>query len=112
MKYFVNEDVRKASGSSCYFEFQKGRHPNECWLPDSISIDMDIFDELKLYELIKAVVPAFDYYGITEIGHNDWNNIVKQGCVMSGKAEEAIREADEWATKAFSEVSVITIWGI
>lgn len=112
MKYFVNEDERKASGSTCFFEFQKGKYHNKCWLPDSISIDMDIFDDLKLYELIKSIVPNFDYYGLTEINANEWEKILSTAHSIGGKTEKVIQEANEWATTAFSEFPVITICGI
>ncbi len=112
MKYFVNEAERKASGSTYYFEFQKGKFHNECWLPDSLSIHVDLFDELKLYDLISSVVPSFDYYGLTEIDRNGWKGIVKQACVIGGKTAQAIKEANEWALKTFSEASIITICGV
>lgn len=112
MKYFVNEAERKASGSTCYFEFQKGKYHDECWLPDSLSIHMDLFDELKLYDLISSVVPSFDYYGLTEIDCNDWSNIVKQAHLAGGSLEEAICEANQWALDCFSEAPIITICGI
>lgn len=112
MKYFINEAERKASGSTCYLEFQKGKYHDECWLPDSISIADDLFDDLKLYEIIKAVVPVFDYYGLTEIARNNWDRIVKQAATIGGKTEEAISEANEWAIAAYSEYPVITICGI
>lgn len=112
MKYFITEDVRKATGSTCFFEFQKGKYHNKCWLPDSISIENDVFDELKLYEIIKTVIPDFDYYGLTEISRNSWDRIVKQAIAVGGKAEEAITEANEWAMATYSEYSVITICGI
>lgn len=112
MKYFVNEDERKATGSTCFFEFQKGKYHDECWLPDSISIEDDIFDDLKLYEIIKTVVPDFDYYGLTEITRNNWDRIVRQAIAEGGKTEEAIMEANEWAVAVYSEYPVITLCGI
>ncbi len=112
MKYFVNEAERKASGSSCYFEFQKGKYHDKCWLSDSLSIHMELFDELKLYDLISSVIPSFDYYGLTEIDWDDWNKIVKQSHLAGRKAEEAICEANQWALACFSEVPIITICGI
>ena len=112
MKYFVNETERKASGSTCYFEFQKGKYHDECWLPDSLSIHMDLFDELKLFDLISSVIPSFDYFGLTEIDCNDWKEIVNRASVIGGKTAQAIKEANDWALMAFSETSIITICGI
>lgn len=51
MKYFVTEKERKASGGTCYFEFQKGKMRNEYWLEDSVCMHADLFDELKLFRL-------------------------------------------------------------
>lgn len=63
MKYFLNEAERKASQSTCYFEFQKGYYHDQCWLQDSISISDELWDELRLTELISGVIRKFDYYG-------------------------------------------------
>ena len=48
MKYFINEEKRKASGGTCYFEFQKGKFKNKFWMKDSICLYADLFDELDL----------------------------------------------------------------
>ena len=49
MKYFVDETERKASGSTCYLEWQKGYHHDECWLSDStfISRSLHLLSEAK-----------------------------------------------------------------
>ena len=62
MNYFLNEEERKASGSTCYFEFQKGKHRNKFWLEDSICIHADLFDELLLFRLFSESLGDFDYY--------------------------------------------------
>ena len=112
MKYFVNEEQRKLSGSTNYFEFMKGKYRGKCWLPDSLSVDMDEFDRLGLEKLILSVVPSFDYCGLTEIKLTDWENIVGKAHSVGGEAEAAISEIDEWARKALSENKCITIFGI
>lgn len=112
MKYFIDEIARKASGSSCYFEFMIGEYHDECWLADSISISDEIFDELKLYELIGSTVPSFDYYGLTEVNLSQWQSIVCNARNIGGDVKDAILEADEWAQKAFSTSKVITICGL
>lgn len=112
MKYFVDEEKRKASHSTGYFEFQQGKYHNRCWLPDSISIHMDDFDDLHLYELIASVVPAFNYYGLTEITVQDWDNILHKARSAGGDAAAAMNEANQWVQTVFLKESVFTICGI
>ena len=63
MKYFVNEKERKASGSTYYFEFQKGNYRNKPWLEDSLCLYADLFDKLGLFQLFSASLGTFDYFG-------------------------------------------------
>ena len=88
MKYFVNEDERKASGSTCYFEFQKRNPKNKYWLTDSICLHADLFDKLKLFGLFSLSLGTFDYYGPTNIVNVEkWNIIVEKSKKMKdGKA--------------------------
>lgn len=112
MKYFIDEETRKASRSTCYFEFMIGKYRDKCWLPDSISISADLFDELKLYEVISSVIPSFDYYGLTEISIDDWNKIIDKAHFIGGKTQEVFNEANNWAKIVFDSYSVITICGL
>ena len=112
MKYFIDEETRRASHSTCYFEFMVGKYQNKCWLPDSISISEGLFDKLKLHEVISSVVPSFDYYGLTEISRDDWNKILDKANWVGGKTQEAFEEANKWTKLAFSSDNVITICGI
>lgn len=109
MKYFMDEQKRRSSHSSCYFEFQKGRYHDACWLPGSISIHADAFDSLGLYDLIASVVPAFNYYGLTEISPKDWDSIRCRARSAGGEAEAAIMEADPWVQETFAQEQVFTI---
>ena len=111
MKYFVNEMERNASGSTCYFEFQKGRYHGKCWQKDSISIHMDIFDETHLHDLFSSVV-NFDYFGLTEITIDEWNTLVDKAHSIGGKIEEIISEIIPWAEDNYKKESVFTICGI
>ncbi len=112
MSYFIDEKKRKESQSSSYFEFQKGKYRDKCWLPDSISIHMDIFDDLHLYDLIRSVIPAFDYYGLTEITPGNWEKIIRKAHLIGGETEAAMIEADKWVKNAFSNEPIFTICGI
>lgn len=112
MKYFVNEEVRKASHSTCYFEFQKGYYHDKCWLTDSISIRDILWDEFHLSDLFSSVVEEFDYYGITVITKKQWNKIIK----ISQKAHsiwyDIVEDATPWVTKCFEEYEVFSIMGM
>ena len=112
MKYFVNEEVRKKSGGTCYFEFQKGKHRNKCWLKDSICIHADLFDELLLFNLFSDSLGDFDYYGPTnEIGKEQWQVIIEKS-----KENEhwklVIEELKPWAEECFTKHKCFTICGI
>ena len=75
MNYFCTEQERKLSHSTCYLEFQRGSFKGECWLSDSISLHIDIFDGLKLYQLFRKAIPEFDFYGITEVTLDEWEKL-------------------------------------
>ena len=70
MKFFVDEEKRKASHSTCYFEFQKGYYHGKCWLPDSINISDSLWNEYHLSDLIACVIKNVDYYGTTIVTKN------------------------------------------
>ncbi len=112
MKYFVNEADRKASHSSCYFEFQKGHYHDECWLQDSISISDELWDKFNLSELICSVIGDFNYFGITVVTKNQWNKIVKNSRGAGLDWEDAIAEVIPWANDCFEEYEVFTIVGL
>lgn len=112
MKYFVNEEKRKASHSTCYFEFQKGYYRNKCWLPDSISISDTLWDEYHLSDLFGCVIKKFDYYGKTIVTKEQWDEILKLS-QESGKIwGEVIAEAIPWVNECFKKYDVFTIMGM
>ena len=112
MKYFVNEAERKASHSSCYFEFQKGQYHGACWLQDSISIRDALWDKFKLSELIGGVIGDFAYFGITIVTKKQWNQIVQNSRKAGSDWEDIITEAIPWANDCFEKHEVFTILGI
>ena len=112
MRYFVNEDERKASGSTCYFEFQKGKHRNKHWLKDSICIHADLFEELLLFHLFADSLGRFDYYGPTnEIGKEQWYKIIEKS-KENEHWELVVEEMRPWAEKCFNKHMCFTICGI
>lgn len=112
MKFFVTEEKRKASHSTCYFEFQKGRYRNKCWLPDSISIRDDLWNKYCLSDLIRQVIKEFDYCGITEVTKNQWNEIVKLSQEAEADWKQVIEDATAWVNDCFKKYDVFTICGL
>ena len=112
MRYFVYEEERKASGSTCYFEFQKGSHRNKYWLKDSICIHADLFDELLLFRLFADSLGYFDYYGPTNVIEKE------QWCKIIEKSKEneqwklVVEELQPWVEECFNNHKCFTICGI
>lgn len=112
MKYFVSGEERKASGSTCYFEFQKGKHRNKHWLIDSICIHVELFDELLLSQLFADPIGNFDYYGPTNIIEKEqWYKIIEK----SNENEHwklVVEELRPWVEECFNNYKCFTICGI
>lgn len=111
MKYFVNERERKASNSTCYFEFQRGNYKN-CWLHDSISISDTLWDEFNLSELFHNIIENFDYYDHNVVTKKQWDEIVKISQKSNTIWREVIAEAVPWVSECFEENEVFTIIGM
>ena len=112
MKYFVNEEDRKASHSTCYFEFQQGYYHGQCWLPDSISISDTLWDEFDLSILFARVIEGFDYFGTTVVTKEQWNNIVRISQESFSPWCEIIAEAAPWVDICFKNHEAFTIMGM
>lgn len=112
MRYFVNEEERKASGGTCYFEFQKGKHISKHWLKDSICIHADLFDELLLFYLFSDSLDNFDYYGPNnEVGKEQWHNIIEKS-KENEQWKLVIEELSPWVEECFASHKCFTICGI
>ena len=112
MKYFVNEEERKSSGSTCYFEFQKGNPKNKYWLTDSICLHADLFDELRLFDLFSSSLGTFDYYGPTNIVSEEKWNIIIEKSKENEKWESVVQELKPWVENCFTKHRQFTICGI
>ena len=112
LKYFVSEEERKASHSTCYFEFQQGHYHDQCWLPDSLSISDALWDRFDLSKLFERVIGEFDYYGTTIVTKAQWNDIVKVSQDTHFSWQEIITEAIPWVDRCFKDHEVFTILGI
>ncbi len=112
MNYFCTEQERKASHSTCYLEFQKGSFQGECWLSDSISLHIDIFDGLKLYQLFRKAIPEFDFYGITEVTLDEWEKLKEFALEQGEEVQKVIEELSMWVLDCFETEKIFTICGI
>ena len=111
MKYFLDEMQRKASGSTRYFEFQKGKQKNKFWLKDSLCLHTDTFDSLNLYELFSCSIETFCYYAPTEVSKEHWEILI----VKSKENEywiNVIEELTPWVEECFTKYKCFTICGI
>lgn len=111
MCYFVTEAERKASASSCYFEFQKGKYHGKCWKSDSLCLRDTTFDALNLSEIFGAAT-RFAYFGITEVTQAQWRAILETAHAVGGECEAAVSELSAWAEENFRTHDVFTICGI
>ena len=112
MNYFLNEEERKASGSTYYFEFQKGKHRNKFWLEDSICIHADLFDELLLFRLFSESLGDFDYYGPSNVIEKEqWYKIVEKS-KENERWKLVIEELRPWVEECFAKHKYFTICGI
>lgn len=109
MKYCCTNNERQGS---CYFEFQKGRFSEEFWRDDSLYLTDDDFNTLGLYEIFISVLPSFDYYGITEVTREQWEQIVKSARKTGGEVEQAIEEIHCWVQRSFQKEQVLTVLGV
>jgi hypothetical protein len=110
---FTNYEQRKQSGSTCYFEFQKGGRSGlfgrtVFWQVDSLYLHMDIVDSINLAE----VIPGFNYYGITIIDKAFWATILNNTENASGVLKEIMNDLCPWAEENFRENKVFVIHGI
>ena len=112
MKYFVNEKERKASGGSCYFEFQKGKYRNKYWLKDSICLHADLFDELLLFRLFANSLGTFDYYGPTNVINKEQWYIIVEKSKENEQWKIVIEELMPWVEECFNKYDCFTICGI
>ncbi|MEY8383147.1 hypothetical protein AALG83_08290 [Christensenellaceae bacterium 44-20] len=111
MKYFITEAARGASGSTAYFEFQKGRYGGECWKKDSLCISAGRWDALSLTELLAQVFPAFDCYGVTIVCRGQWERVRRLARAVP-EWEQAMGELDAWADACFEKQEAFSILGI
>lgn len=101
MKYFIHEEEREGTD---YFEFQPGVFDEQYWSEDSLDLSAEIFDEFDLDDIIEEVAREFDYYGITIIKKEQWEEIKDESPVFV--------EMQEWANHVFEQYDAFTIIGL
>ena len=111
MRYFVYEEDRKASGGTCYFEFQKGKFKNKFWLKDSLCLHADTFDSLILYELFSKSIEEFCCYAPNEVSKEQWKNLVEKS-EENEQWKSVIEELRPWVEECFAQHRCFTICGI
>ncbi len=111
MRYFLDEVKRKATGSTCYIEFQKGKFRNKFWLKDSLCLHVDTFDSLMLYELFSNSIEDFCYYTSNEVSKEQWENLVAKS-KENEQWKEIIEELRLWVDECFNTHTCFTICGI
>ena len=111
MKYFINESQRKATGGTCFFEFQKGKFRNKFWLKDSLCLDADIFDSVMLHDLFSNTIEDFDYHGPNDVSKDQWYNIVAKS-KENEQWKNVIEELSPWVEECFNTHKWFAICGI
>ncbi|MCM1298404.1 MAG: hypothetical protein NC203_11695 [Firmicutes bacterium] len=112
MEYFWTEEERKARRTTECIEFQRGEYIDECWKSDSLCIHGDIFYDTGLYAVLKAAVPSFDRYGVTEVDKKCWKRIKALAEREGGAAEAAVAEMSDWVEENFKTEEIFTVLGI
>ncbi len=111
MTFLINSAARKATGSTCYFEFQKGKQKNKFWLDNSVYLHADMFEKLMLFSLFSQSVKEFDSFGRNYISKAQWKTIVELS--KSNEMWEAFaQELQPWVDDCLSEHKYFTLCGI
>lgn len=115
MRYFITEQQRKKTKSTCYHEFFQGiwdMDRDGHWNENSLMIHDDIFCEIGLDNLIAEANAQYDYFGETRLTQEQWEYIVAKAAAIGGELENAIGEITPWAMDCYKENSIITILGM
>lgn len=112
MRYLITEEDRKRTGSSEFIEFQRGKYDGQCWHIDSVYIAEEMFYEMKLRRFFSSVLPQFDYYGLTQVNADEFDELKKAAPGFSNEAAECMQELADWIGEAGSEDVVFTICGM
>lgn len=106
--YFIKSQDREGT---YYHEFYRGKWKKDFWNENSICID-DNDMTTRFVELIRKYVPSYDYYGVTEITLEQWQQIKNEGLLNNDKTTDIITQAESWMEETFAKEKVFTILGI
>lgn len=111
MQYFCTADQRKGS---CYHEFYRGKwKENDFWNPRSLFLHDDRMLDTGLAQAFRAVLPAYAYYGVTEVTQSQWLSVREYAKTHLGQAaQNALAEIDGWAKDVFIKEGLLSILGI
>ena len=112
MRYFLSAAARNESGSTAYFEFQKGAFKNKFWLPDSLYLSAELFDRSGLGPLLRAALPKFAYFGVSRVTKRQWEAILRAAEQADDDTRAIVAELAPWATDCFSDRRVFHILGL
>ncbi len=112
MRYFVDTAERKASHSTCYYEFQMGRYSGKHWLEDSLSISDELWDECRLSELFLRALPGFDNYGPTVVTREEWAALLMLAEGSDLPWREVLEELTPWVNDCFAQNDAFTVCGL
>ena len=112
MTYLMDAQQRKATGSTLFFEFQKGSFQGKPWLADSVYLYADIFDRLDMCHLFSSALPNFEYYYVTEVSPAQYVDLKEQATACGGEIAAIFEELDPWVAACFRLESCFTICGI
>ena len=115
MRYFMTEQQRKHTHSTCYHEFFQGgwdMDRDSFWNDNSLMIHDDIFRRIGLDSLLAEVNSKYDYYGETALTQDQWEYVVARARDIGGELWDAILEISPWATNCYKDHSVITVLGL
>ena len=113
VKYFLTESERRATESTLFFEFQKGKYSGECWKEDSLCLRANVFDRLGLYRLFAEAIPGFDYYNMKNaVNRESWERLRNLAFALDGEVRDLMTELSAWVEACFSEEEVFNVCGI
>lgn len=107
MNFSCKNSEREGTG---YFEFMPGQFADKFWGDDSTYLSIEIFDLAQMERLFKNNIPGFDYYGITQMSRDNWEQLMINAA--EHEAKPVLDELAPWVREAFQKHDVITILGI
>ncbi|MBB5182074.1 hypothetical protein [Catenisphaera adipataccumulans] len=87
-----------------YFEFMPGPYDGRTGNEDSLYLNVEIFDDLELKELITEIIPEFDSYGITTVVADEWKQLAARS--------EVFAEMQDWAADVYKQYDEMTLIGL